>query len=449
MDPVGAGAAVGDGVDAHDALGVLDGLVDLAGRDAEALGHQLEVVDERLHRGAHDLADVLEGLALAVGGDGHLGGPGDRRVGDHVAVGRVVAAGGDLVEAVEGLGDDLEGLVALVEAYAQTVVAVGAVVDRDVEVVGLVAAVGTGLAQVERVAGGLDAGAGEAQGHARGEGDLADSDEARLEERVLEQQLAELLDVVLDVRHDGADELAELGRDVLGEAAGADVGVVHAQAGDHLEGAQDVLAAAEGDRHEGRAAELVAAGADRDDVRGDAVELHEDDAHDGGLLGHVVGDAEELLDGEGVADLLEEGGHVVHTGHEGLALGPGAVLHVLLDARVEVAGAHADLGDLLSVGLEDEAEDAVGGGVDGPHVDDDAVVLEAVLLVARGDLGRDLVPVAALGGPLRGALGERVGGGAGGVELGAAGGAHQRYDLRVSAGGVVAPLYSTGMPPSG
>ena len=79
------------------------------------------------------------------------------------------------------------------------------------------------------------------------------------------------------------------------------------------------------------------------------------------------------------------------------------------------------------------------------HVDHDAVVLEAVGLVARGDLGGDGVPVVAVGGVVGGARGEVVGGGAGCVN----GAGHQRYDLRVSTGGVAAPLYSTGMPPSG
>ncbi|CAM5605754.1 hypothetical protein SVIOM74S_05846 [Streptomyces violarus] len=63
---VGAGAAVGDGVHAQLALGRLDGRVRLSRRDPEALGDQLEVVDQGLHGGAHDLLDVVEGVAQAV-----------------------------------------------------------------------------------------------------------------------------------------------------------------------------------------------------------------------------------------------------------------------------------------------------------------------------------------------------------------------------------------------
>ena len=87
--------------------------------------------------------------------------------------------------------------------------------------------------------------------------------------------------------------------------------------------------------------------------------------------------------------------------------------------------------------------------MDGAHVEHDAVVGETVGLVARGDGGDDVVPVPAAERVLGGAVGEVVGGGAGGAEVGCGCGAHQWYDLRVSAGAVEAPLYSTGIPPSG
>ena len=65
-----------------------------------------------------------------------------------------------------------------------------------------------------------------------------------------------------------------------------------------------------------------------------------------------LGDAEQLLHGQAVGHLVEDRGDVVGAGHEGHALGPGAVLHVLLDARVEVADAGPGLGHRLAVELE-------------------------------------------------------------------------------------------------
>src|ERR1044072_992736 len=77
VGPQRPGAAVGHQVRAELAARRLDRGVDLPGRHLEALGDQLEVVDQGLHRLAHDLLDVLERVAHAVAADGQLRGPGD------------------------------------------------------------------------------------------------------------------------------------------------------------------------------------------------------------------------------------------------------------------------------------------------------------------------------------------------------------------------------------
>ena len=174
-------------------------------------------------------------------------------------------------------------------------------------------------------------------------------------------------------------------------------------------------------------------------MRGDAAQLHHEDADEGGALGDVLLDAEELLDAEAVGGLLEEGSHVVHTRAVCDALGPRAVLHVLLDAGVQVAGVDAGLADLLAVKLEDETQNAVGRGVDRAEVDDDALGGDGL------DLVQDVVPVAALGEDLGDVLDGQVGRAGGRVESGG----HQFTLLRTSAGALTAPLNSTGMPPSG
>ncbi len=238
-------------------------------------------------------------------------------------------------------------------------------------------------------------------------------------------------------------------RQVLGEAAGADEGVVHPQAGDQLEEVEDQLALAEAERHRGQRAELECPGGQADQVRADPVELHQDDADDRGPVRDVVGDPEQLLDRQAVGGLVEEAGQVVHAGDERRALGPAAVLEVLLDAGVQVADAAAGLLHALALELEDQPQDAVGGRVLRAHVDHDA-------LVGHARVEGDAVPVAAgdgedpaLGGVVAGGV---VGAGVGGrLEhlAGLIGGAHQLYDLRWSGAGMVAPLYSTGIPPSG
>ncbi len=172
--------------------------------------------------------------------------------------------------------------------------------------------------------------------------------------------------------------------------------MVHAQARDRLEDPQDLLARREGGRHDRRRAHLVATGAEADEVGRDAVELHEEHADDARTLGDVVGDAEELLDAEAERDLLEERREVVHARAVGHALGPGAELHVLLDARVQVADPRAGLGDGLTVDLEHEAQHAVRRRVLRPHVDDDALLAEPERLL--GDVGPVAVAVRLEGG---------------------------------------------------
>ena len=174
-------------------------------------------------------------------------------------------------------------------------------------------------------------------------------------------------------------------------------------------------------------------------MRGDAAQLHHEDADQGGALGNVLFDAEELLDAEAVRGLLEEGSDVVHARAVCDALGPRAVLHVLLDAGVQVAGVDAGLADLLAVELEDQTQNAVGRGVNRTQVDDDALGGDGL------DLVQDVVPVAALCKDLGNVLDGQVGRAGGRVE----GGGHQFTLLRTSAEAVTAPLNSTGMPPSG
>ena len=168
--------------------------------------------------------------------------------------------------------------------------------------------------------------------------------------------------------------------------------MVHPQAGDRLEDPQDLFPLPEPDRHHRRRTEFVTAGADRDEVGGDPVEFHEQHPDEGGPFGDVLGDSQRLLHREAVGGFLEERGGVVHPGAEGDALGPGAVLHVLLDPGVQEADASARFGDGFAVDLEHDPQDPVGGGVLGAHVDDDAFVVGA--FGVRGDL----VPVAAFCG---------------------------------------------------
>ena len=255
--------------------------------------------------------------------------------------------------------------------------------------------------------------------HAPGQVEVADVDGAALEDGVLVEEQLELAKSLAHQRNRVAHLVDGAGRQVLGDAAGADERVVHPQAGDHLEDRQDPLALTEADRHDGGRTHLHATGREGDEVGGDPVELHHQDADDAGALGDLVGDAEQLLDGEAEDGLVEERREVVHPGAERHALGPGAELHVLLDAGVQVADARAGLGHRLAVELEDEAEHAVRRRVLRTHVDDDP------LLVEGGGLVDELVPVATGGVEDVRALGGRRVGAGGGVDVLGRVGRHQ------------------------
>ena len=205
-------------------------------------------------------------------------------------------------------------------------------------------------------------------------------------DRLAGEQLVVPGQLAADLLHDGQDVLFEAVREVLREAARADERVVHAQAGEPLQQVQQVLALAEPVGHAGEGAELHAAGGQRHQVRGDPVDLHQ---HDAALLGPPWRfDAQQLLDAEAVAGLGEERREVVRTRHERDALGPGAVLAVLLDAGVQVADHRPGLGDRLPFELEHQPQHPVRGRVLGAHVHDDAVVVllvDEAVPVAAGD----------------------------------------------------------------
>src|SRR4029453_6278876 len=91
-------------------------------------------------------------------------------------------------------------------------------------------------------------------------------------------------------------------------------------------------------------------------------------------------DAEELLDGARVAEVVDEGRDVVEAVGVGNGIVVRADLAVLLEGAVEVADLHVRLHHRLAVELREDADDAVHGGMRGAEVHEH--VLAA--LAARG-----------------------------------------------------------------
>jgi hypothetical protein len=168
--------------------------VDLAGRNPDSFGDQLEVVDQCFHRGAHDLRDVLLRIAQAVGTDLQVGGPGDLAVLDHDRA---------RLQLLQALLDDLERLSHLFDANDVAPVRITAVVGDHVELVVLVSAVRFVASQVIGQAGRAQDWAGDAQRHAAGQVEVADALGTRLPDVVLIEQ-------VLQVAQPGLHQVKEL-----------------------------------------------------------------------------------------------------------------------------------------------------------------------------------------------------------------------------------------------
>ncbi len=157
------------------------------------------------------------------------------------------------------------------------------------------------------------------------------------------------------------------------DAADAVVVVGEPRAAERLDEVVDGLALAQAVDHRREGADVHRHRADRDEVRGDAAELAGDGAEPLGPGRHL--DLEEPLDRDRVALVREHRRDVVDAvgvRHEPRVAGD---LADLLDGPVQVADVRDGLLHDLAVGLDDEVDDAVGGGVLRAEVEDHLLVL--------------------------------------------------------------------------
>ena len=207
---VGLVGAVGDQIDAELALRRLDRRVNLAGRHVIALGVELEVMDERLHRALHLAALRRHDLAV---------------------IGRDRApCRSALVQLVDALLHDADRLAHLLHADEVAVVAVAVLADRNVEIHLGVALVGLRLAEVPGGAGAAHHHAGKAPLPGVVEADDADIDVALLEDAVAGEQPVDVVDDLQERVAERADVVDELLRQVLVHAARPEIGRMHAAA---------------------------------------------------------------------------------------------------------------------------------------------------------------------------------------------------------------------------
>ena len=326
--------------------------------------------DERLHLGLHLLA----------AGQDDLRGLGD----DGCAV--------EGVEDVEGLLADLERFAHLLHAHGVARPDVAAVRDRDSELVALIAGVGHVAAEIPVDARGAQRRSGDAEGDGVGRGEIADLLEAAHPDGIAGEEVFILVDLgrhhVEEVLHLGVEVHGRLERD----AADAEVGGHHALAGDVFKDAHGLFALAPAVEKHAHGADVEGMGAEPDQVRLDTRDLVEQHAEDLRALGDL--EAEQLLDGEAVAEVVRHRTEIVDAIGQGDDLLVELGLARLLDAGMEVADVGGAGDDGLAVDLEHKTQDAVGRGVLRSHVEDHGLFRDRIVAVVfAGGVGDDVFDV--------------------------------------------------------
>ena len=176
----------------------------------------------------------------------------------------------------------------------------------------------------------------------------------------LAEHLADLAEGLL---HPVAEPLGQVGLD----PAHAPVGDGQARPRHRLHQLPQVLAGLDHIEEDGEGPQLHGRGADAREVVADAGDL----AHEGADVLAPLGDldAQQLLDGGGVAEVVDQGRDVVEPVRVGNSVVPAPHLAVLLEGPMQVADLHVGLGQHLAVQLGHDADDPVHGRVRRAHPD--------------------------------------------------------------------------------
>src|ERR1700683_1703784 len=346
FDAVWLVRTVGHQINAELALGRFNCGVNLTSRHLIALGVELEMVDQRLHGPFHFSPSGRRDFAVVR----HHGPFAARRV-------QLLAA----------LSHDLYRLAHLFHADHIAIVAVAVLADGNIEIHLLVAFVGLRLAQVPWRPGAAHHDAREAPRPGVRQLDNADVDIALLEDAVARKQN---LHIVADLEEGitkGLNVVDKFARQILVDAAGAEVGRVHARtAGAFVEDHQ-LLALLETPENRRQRADVHRLGGDLQEMRKEAADLAIKDADKLGSSWNR--DAEQPLDRERLRVLLIHRRDIVKAIEIGYVLQVGARLHELFGAAMQEADMRVDALAHLTIKLEHQAQHAMRSRMLRPEVD--------------------------------------------------------------------------------
>ena len=274
---------------------------------------------------------------------------------------------GVMVQPLQRLANDGDGLAHLLHPDAVAAVDVGPIVGGDHEVQFGIRRVGMVPPEIPGNPRGPQHGAGDTQVEAFLR--LQDSQpHGPLEEDVgpVAERLV-VVDLLLQPVHHLPAPVGEAHRDVVPDTTYPHVLVGHPGARVGLEEVQDEVPVPHPIEERGHEADVLDEGGVPHDVGGQPLELVR---HDPDVLGpRGDGDAQGLLHGHEVDVLPREARHVAGAVHEGDHLVVAAVLADLLDAAVQESHLRVGVHDDLPVDLHPEIPQPMGHGVLGPHVD--------------------------------------------------------------------------------
>ena len=153
--------------------------------------------------------------------------------------------------------------------------------------------------------------------------------------------------------------------------------MVHAQAGDHFEEPEHLLAFPPTEDHHRHRAQVHAVGGLEQEVGGDPVEFAHKHPDPGGPWGHV--DAQQRLHGHRIGQFTKQRRGVVHSSHVGGTLEVGESLAGLLHTGVQVADHRLGAEYRLPFEFQHEAQNPVGRRVGRTHVEDHPLALVDVV----------------------------------------------------------------------
>ena len=166
---------------------------------------------------------------------------------------------------------------------------------------------------------------------------------------------------------EGADVVDQLLRQVLVDAAGPEIGRMHAAAAGALVEDHQLLALFEAPERRGERADVHRLGGDVEEMRQQPADLAIEHADELGAPRH--GDAEELLDRQREGVLLVHRRDIVEPVEIGDRLQIGLVLDQLLGAAVEQSDMRVDALDHLAVELEHQPQNTMRRRMLRPEVD--------------------------------------------------------------------------------